>query len=102
MPKLPENLAATGELSLMVIKRRDGRLVELKVVSVDRQKWEVVIDIPEYNSRFTFSDVTGKIALTQNGRQKIDENLSATTHISQSVYAGLARWAGSILNDRRR
>lgn len=86
----------------MIITRSNGEEVELKVVFVDRRKREVIIDILQYNSRFIFSDVTGKIALTDDGRHKIDEDLPATTHVSKSVYAGLAKWAGSILNDRRR
>lgn len=86
----------------MIITRGNGEEVELKVVSVDRRKREVIIDILQYNSRFTFSDITGKIVLVDDGRQKIDEDLPAITHVSKSVYAGLAKWAGSIINDRRR
>ena len=86
----------------MVIWRSNGEAVELKVFSVDRKRRLVVMEIPAYNSRFTFSDSTGKVALTEGGRQTINESLPATTHVSRSVYAGLAMWAGSILNDRRR
>jgi len=62
----------------------------------------VALDIPQapYNSRFTFSDVTGKVELAENGRQKIDKELPALLHVSQTVYAGMARWAGSILNSK--
>ena len=78
----------------MVITRSNGEVVELKVVSVDRQKREVVIDILQYNSLFTFSTKTGKVALTSDGRRAINKSLPATTHVSRSVYVGLAMWAG--------
>ncbi|OGY43844.1 MAG: hypothetical protein A3B89_04820 [Candidatus Buchananbacteria bacterium RIFCSPHIGHO2_02_FULL_40_13] len=86
----------------MIIIRSNGEAVELKVVSVDRRKREVVIEIPKYNSQFTFSDMTGRIALTENGRQVINKTQPATIHVARSVYAGLAMWAGSILGDSRR
>ena len=86
----------------MIVTRSNGELVELRVVSVDRLGRRVIIDIPEYNGRFTFSDVTDRVVLVDNGRQSIVKTKPATVHVSQSVYTGMAKWAGSILSDRRR
>lgn len=103
MSKLPESLAAASQVGwLMIISRTNGEKIELKVVSVDRPKRIVVIDIPQYNSRFTFSSRTGQIALTASGRQAIDKSWPAIRHVSKSVYAAMAKWAGSILADKRR
>lgn len=40
--------------------------------------------------------------LIEGGRQKIDEDKEATLNIPKSVYTGMVKWAGSILNSRRR
>lgn len=88
-------------MAQIVVRRSSGEEVALLLHLVDRQGRRVTIDVPEYNSRFTFSDVTGRVVLIKDGRQTINENQPAVTHVSRSVYAGMARWAGSILNDRR-
>jgi len=85
----------------VIVTRSSGETVELKVNAVDRQKRLVTIIIAEYNAQFIFSDKTGKIALVDNGRQKIDENEPATEHVSQTVYAAMVKWAIAILKDRR-
>lgn len=89
-------------MASIVVTRSNGEQVALLLNNVDRRKREVVIDIPEYNGRFTFLDITGKVVLADGGRRLIDPNQPATTHVSRSVYAAMAKWAGSILNDNRR
>lgn len=86
----------------MIVRRSNGEIVELKVSAVDRRKRLVVIDIVEYKSRFIFSDATGSIALTDDGRKVLDNTKPAITHVSKSVYTAMAGWAGAILNDKRR
>lgn len=84
-----------------MVKRSNGQEVALSLQVVERESHQVVIDIVEYNARFTFSNVTGKISLVDGGRQAIDKSQPTITHVSKSVYAGMAKWAGSILNSGR-
>ena len=92
---------------MTITRKSNSERVVLYLEAVDRMARRVIIDIPQapYNTRFTFSDVDGQIkgraSIVSGGRQAIDESKSATTHVSQTVYSGLAKWAGSILNDRR-
>ncbi len=85
----------------ITITRSNRQEVTLLLHSVDRESHQVTIDVPIYNGRFTFTNLTGKMSLISTGRQRIDENQPATSHVSRSVYIGMARWAGAILNDRR-
>lgn len=85
----------------MVVTRSNGQQVVLVLHAVDRLLSLVSIDIPAYNSRFTFSKATGKVALISGGRQVIDGSKPAITHVSGSVYAGLMKWTSSILKSKR-
>ena len=86
-------------MAQIVVKRTNGEKVTLILGHVDRQKRHVAISIPAFNARIIFSDIGGKTTVID--RQKINDSDPATIHVSQSVYTGMARWAGSILSSQR-
>jgi hypothetical protein len=93
---------------ITITRKSNGEKVVCYLEAVNRNKRLVVLEIPQdpYNSRFTFSDVDGEIeneiSIVSGSRQAIDESKLVTDHVSTTVYAGMAGWAGSILNSRRR
>jgi hypothetical protein len=84
-----------------VVTRTNGEEVILVLGFVDRLNRRVAIDIPGYNARIVFSDATGKVTVVERKEINIEAK-SATVHVSRSVYNEMAKWAGSILNSKRR
>jgi len=85
----------------MTVTRTNDEKVKLLCCDVDRDSLRVVIEISEYNARFVFCDIGGRISLALDGRQIIDPSKKAVPNVSRSVYLAMVRWVGSILHDRR-
>ena len=90
-------------MATRIVYRSNGDEVHLVMDEVIRQKGravKVIIAIPAYNARFIFVlGPNGQVKLAD--RRKIDIGQEAVAHVSRSVYAGLAGWAGAILKEKR-
>lgn len=87
---------------LAVTRRSNGEKVKLCLRRVDRQSGQVTIDIPGYNSSFTFTCGPKFAVLIPEGRRVIDPTQPAIDHVSETVYHAMAKWAFSILTAPRR
>ncbi len=80
-----------------VISRTNGEIITAAIKKVDREAGKVTIDIPDYNSSFTFVKGANFAQLANNGRNPINSQQSALLHLSQTVYREIAKWAWAIL-----
>ncbi len=75
--------------------------VEFFTKKVDRKRRRVMLEIPEYNARFIFTDTpSGVKIISENDRQAIDPKRKAISHVHEGVYRRLVQVAGSILAQR--
>lgn len=89
---------------MTVVCQSTGEKVNLELHHVDRNQLVVIIDIPAYNARLTFTATEKWVRVAS--REKIDpEKEYALLHVSRSVwnrdFKGVAVWANEILHAKR-
>jgi len=88
-------------MAKMIAKDENGQRVEFILNSLDRCRRLVVIDIPECNIRFVFSDRFSKKGMVDEDSQQAIDSLKSVSFISPLIHAAVSRWAYVILSQRK-